>query len=301
MAYNQVKSNDVNVEQLHSVNNYAVNVTAVELHVPPNNVMSNIRVDPQLCDFEWSAVNNLSEMNHSPDFWEIACCTIPFFLPSTIYNYCQRIQIAQSQKVKINDKHLYYEHINPAYCCCCFLNPITYQIRLEDIRFISFSVLSKNIIISYFTEINPSILPTTLKIKNFGSRSRTPELIMNIIEKNRPKKLQTKRYTIPYMSISQPDTTFTLNSATATIHFTDHYERKTSISFIDGLGDIMKYPSLRRIFNGKRHELSFWSPPVGRERSGSDDYPEMTAEFPDDDVVSTEFLKAAEASRDSFK
>ena len=86
------------------------------------------------------------------------------------------------------------------------------------------------------------------------------------------------------MSISQPDTTFTLNPATASIHFTDHYERKTCIAFIDGLGGISKYPSARRIFNGKRHELSFWSPPIGRERSGSDDYPEMTAVFPDDDI-----------------
>lgn len=185
MAYNQVKSN-VDVELLPSVS-YAMNVTAVEL--PQNDLMSNIKVDLRSYDFEWSASNNSSEMNHSPDFWEIACCCIPFFLPSTIYKYCQRIQIAQSQKVKINDNHIYYEHINPAYCCCCFLDPISYQIRLEDIRLISFSELYKNIVISYFRENNPSIYPSTLEIKGFARTSLTPQLIMNTIEKNRPKKL----------------------------------------------------------------------------------------------------------------
>lgn len=301
MAYNQVQQSNVDIKHLPSVN-YAINITAVELQ-QPNNLMSNMIVDPQSYDFEWSALNNPSEINHSPDFWEIASCCMLLLVPCGIYEYCQRMQKSQTQKVKINGKHLYYEHINPACCCfCCFLDPIKYQIRLEDIRLISFSVWYKKIVISYFKEDNPSIYPSTVEIKDFVRTSLTPQLIMNTIETNRPKKLQTKRYTIPYMTQSYKDTTITLNPTTSTIHCTDHFERKTSIAFVDGLGSIHEINE-GNIFNNKIiNELYFWSPPINRDRSGSNDNPEMIAQFPDDNNVSRmEFMDAAIASRDSFK
>lgn len=98
------------------------------------------------------------------------------------------------------------------------------------------------------------------------------------------------------MTQSYKNTTVTLNPVSVSIHCTNHFERKTVIAFIDGLGDISLYGSIN-----KTKRLGFWSPPIGRERSGSDDYPDIVADFPVDCVSCTEFKNAAEASRDSFK
>jgi len=130
-------------------------------------------------------------------------------------------------------------------------------------------------------------------IRGLKKSSNTPNLIKDAIIQRRPKKTQTM-YVIPQITSSFKSTTISLIPETATITYKNEADwYNDTVAFVDSLGSVEKELS-------DRTRLEFWSPPVGRYRSGSGDDPEMIVWFRGDESLTT-FKEAVEYSRDSFK
>ena len=266
-----------------SLINFATNVTALDSH-----------------DFEWSASDNPSEITCLPTvpamvgMFCISFCSGPvFFLVSPcivhfLYNHWKKVS---SQRVKITDTQIDFEHASPR-CCCC-LNPeskTTYHINLKDVRMIH--NISDGLEIKFFVGAGKSE-QTSIRLDGFVSSSNTPGLIKDAIVQRRPKQPQTTRYTIPHITNTYKSHTITLNPHHNTVDYKG--KGKDRVAFIDGLGSIDMHQGGRYADS----RLEFWSPPVGRPRRGSGDSPEMFVRFFDDRSCLA-FKHAIESSRNSF-
>lgn len=272
-------NNRVNVQQLQSVTQYATNVTVVESQSIYS--LSN--------DFNWSALDNSLEMNYYPDCSnQYALCFLslifPFLCPLIPYDYLDEVSVRKSQKLTITDTHIDFEHDMDS--CCCFFasnSKVNDHISLDHIWMIRNDASHQKLDLLYGE--------THISIRGLNSRSYTPKLIKDAIVQRRRRKAQTKPYTIPQITSTFGFQSITLLSQNASIICSD------SVIFIDGLGSVKKTGG--GWFNGPS-QLEFWSPPVGRERSGSGDGPEMTMRFRDEESCTT-FKKAVEDTRDSFQ
>ena len=261
-----------------SLINFATNVTAWESH-----------------DFEWSASDNASDMNYMSvcnmfcnPLWLIPCCLslIPL-APCIIYGLYERVASLKSQKLKVTDTHVDFEHLSYAcYCSFPFNRPTeTYHIRLKDIRSISYFKHKQQLDINYFKGARTK-KQSTIKIRGLLESSNTLGLIKDAIVQRRPKQPQTIRYTIPH--ITNTSHTITLNPHHNTVDYKDR--EKDTVAFIDGLGSI--YMQRSNCFADSR--LVFWSPPIC-----NGDGPEMKTSFPDDRSCLA-FKRAIESSRNSL-
>jgi hypothetical protein len=269
-------------------------------------------------NFEWTALDDPSEMTYEP---HISCCCLIFmgpFLPFLPLIYYNHVNTAKSQKIMITDTHVIYERNG---CCCCYCFSTSqpnwkalYRIDLNNIRSIENLKISKYLKLNYLRGTNERASCTTfgesyILMNGFNKSSETPMRITDNIIQRRPKKVQTTSYTIPYITSSSTYNTICLNPDTLTIDFKeservsscsflyDTPERTDITAFLDSLGSIDK-GNKNCVTSSPR--LLFWSPPVGRPRGGSGDAPDMIAYFSDDNSC-TEFKIAAESSRDSFK
>ena len=90
--------------------------------------------------FEWSATDNPSEMNYDTATCNICLCALCYpclwpLVPMMIY---KERNFLKSQKIKITDTHFDFEH--DTWGCCCFTYPpITYNISLDKVLFITTS------------------------------------------------------------------------------------------------------------------------------------------------------------------
>jgi hypothetical protein len=246
-------------------------------------------------DFEWSASDSPSEITCLPTMVGMFCLCICFVhlspcIAYAIYNHWKKVS---SQRVKITDTQIDFEHTSPR-CCCC-LNPEskrTYHINLKDVRMIH--NISDGLEINFFVGAGKSE-QSSIMLDGFVSSSNTPGLIKDTIVQRRPKQPQTIRYTIPHITNTYKSQTITLNPDTVSV-LVDYNDRFDYVSFIDGLGSIdMQQGDLL----ADSRLLRFWSPPVGRPRRESKDYPEMLVRFPDDRSCLA-FKHAIESSRNSF-
>jgi hypothetical protein len=325
MTYNAITSNDYSnlnqpkAEEIQSVS-YAINVTVVEpaainyaQNITPldssysyfptvGSSLINFATNVTALDshgFEWSASDNASDMNYmsvcntsyNPLLWLIPCCLplIPL-APCIIYELYERVASLKSQKLKVTDSHVDFEHLSLPRCCCClFSNPPTetYHIRLKDIRSISYFKHKQQLDINYFKGARTN-KQSTIKIRGLLESSNSVGLIKDAIIEKRPKQLQTIRYTIPHITNTYKSQTITLNPHHNTVDYKG--KEKETVAFIDGLGSI--YVQGSNSFADSR--LEFWSPPIC-----SGDGPEMTTSFPDDRSCLA-FKRAVESSRNSL-
>jgi len=220
--------------------NFATNVTAWDSH-----------------DFEWSASDNASDMNYmsacytscNPLLWLIQTP----FVPCIIYREVAQLK---SQKLKVTDTHVDFEHLSLPRCCCCLsFNPPTetYHIRLKDIRSISYSKHKQQLDINYIKGARTK-KQSTIKIRGLLESSNSLGLIKYAIVQRRPKQPQTIRYTIPHITNTYKSHTITLNPHHNTVDYKGR--EKDTVSFIDGLGSV----------DDEGSRLVFWSPTVGRTR-----------------------------------
>jgi len=270
----------VNVQQLQPVTQYATNVTVVESQSIYS--LSN--------NFNWSALDNSLEMNYYPDCCGIEyaiCCFfslfLPFLCPLIPCRYLNEVSDRKSQKLTITDTHIDFEHDMDSCCCLASNSKVNDHISLDHIWMIRNDASHQQLDLLYGE--------THISIKGLNRRSYTPKLIKDAIIQRRRKKAQTKPYTIPQITSTFGCQSITLLSQNASIVCSD------SVIFIDGLGSVKKTGG--GWFNGPS-QLEFWSPPVGRQRSGSGDGPAMTMRFRDDESCTT-FKKAVEDTRDSFQ
>ena len=194
----------------------------------------------------------------------------------------------KSQKLKVTDTHVDFEHLS--YACYCFFSfnrpTKTYHIRLKDILSISYFKHKQPFEIHFFKGAYKK--QSTIKIRGLLESSNSLGLIKYAIIEKRPKQLQTIRYAIPHITNTYKSHTITLNPNHNTVDYND--KGKDTVSFIDGLGSI--YMQRSNCFADSR--LEFWSPPIC-----SGDSPEMTTSFPDDRSCLA-FKHAIESSRNSF-
>jgi hypothetical protein len=248
-------------------------------------------------DFEWSASDNPSEITYLPKIMYCLCICLFHGSPCIAYAIYNSWKFRSSQRVKITDTQIDFEHISPRSCCC--LHPEskrTYHINLNDVRMIH--KFSEHLIIYYFVGAGKS-KQSAIGLGGFVDSSNTPRLIKDAIVQRRPKQPQTTRYTIPHITNTHKSQTITLNPDTVSLSV-DYNGRFVYVSFIDGLGSIdMQQGVTGDLFAGS-HLLRFWSPPVGRPRGGSKDGPEMFVMFPDDRSCLA-FKHAVESSRNSFQ
>ena len=263
-------NNQMNGKKLQSVTPYATNVTVVESQSISK--ATNVRmVESQSIhsisnDFNWSASDDPSEMNYNLD-WSAKL---------------------RSQKLKITDTHVDFEHYDTS---CCFDFKVNHHISLDHIWLIRYYGTIQRLDLLYSKDGNENA-QSCVCILGLNKSSNTPKLIKDTIIQRRRRKTQTKRYTIP--NITSTSKKINLISENALITYVYHQADSCvdMVAFVDGLGDIDK--------TRERPSLEFWSPPVGRPRSDSDDGPEMTIVFRNDESCAT-FKEAVEDSRDSFK
>jgi hypothetical protein len=298
-------NNHANNEQLQTVTQNRNETTVVESQFSYSK--SN--------DFSWSAIDDPSEMNYNTD-WVCPgnCFCYLIFFPLCItysaYMYLNNRALRRSQKLKITDTHVDFEYNN----CCCL--KVKYLMSLDDIWFIHNTI-------SGFGDIGRSFEPqlellyskdgnenfqSYVQIRGLIESSNTPKIIKDTIIHRRHRKIQTKSYMIPQITsnlvtleslLTNTHTlTVSLTSEKALIETSDprgYFEA----AFIDSLGTCSVDDSIDMM--GKSNTtLKIWSPPVGRDISGSRDYPVMELCFEDDKLCSI-FKKAVEDSRDSFK
>jgi len=237
-------------------------------------------------------MNYMSVCNTScnPLLWLIPCCLplIPL-APCIIYELYERVASLKSQKLKVTDTHVDFEHLS--YACYCFFpfnRPTkTYHIRLKDILSISYFKHKQQLDINYFkgTRTNKQ---STIMMRGLLESSNSLGLIKYSIIEKRPKQPQTIRYAIPHITNTYKSHTITLNPNHNTVDYKD--KGQDTVSFIDGLGSI--YMQRSNCFADSR--LEFWSPPIC-----SGDGPEITTSFADDRSCLA-FKHAIESSRNSF-
>jgi len=191
---------------------------------------------PSTSIFEWSAAENPSEMDYSG----IICCMLnPFFFPSGTFMLWEFYKKAKSQKLKITDDYLDFEH--DTFCCCLPCPPTVHHISLDKILFISTSDKKSNSLkLSYYKNNNLAGIVTNMSVIGFVKSSNTPQTIRDVIIQRRPRKFQRTPYTIPHITTSYKTSTITLNPATATVDYTNSYHKINTVAFIDGLGSIDK-------------------------------------------------------------
>jgi len=262
------------------------NVTAVELQslVTPTN------------DFTWSALDNPSDMNYEI-IYEYCCCVclfVPILWPFMLGMLLNTQDHLKSQKLKITDTHLDYEHSVWDSSNCCYLGQAVikrHHISLDHISMIrrnSFEPSTGQCLCITYNEDGYNKLAS---IWGLTKTSNTPKLIKDIIIQRRPKKTQTTPYSIPHITTAcMKESTISLIPENASINYKTSNTDLTA--YVDGLGSIVEH--------GQGSGLDFWSPPIGRSRGGSGDGPEISAYFPDKTSCSI-FKYAVEASRDSFK
>jgi len=151
-------------------------------------------------------------------------------------------------------------------------------------------------------------LQSCVQIRGLIESSNTPKLIKDAIIHRRHRKTQTKSYMIPQIisNLVSFESLLT-NTHTSTVSLTSEKALiETSepsgyfeVAFIDSLGTC-SISSVDDLMGKSNTTLQIWSPPVGRDISGSRDYPAMELWFEDDKLCSI-FKKAVEDSRDSFK
>ena len=210
----------------------------------------------------------------------------------------------RSQKLKITDTHADFEYNN----CCCL--KVKYLMSLDDIWFIHNHISGmdgqRQLQLLYSKDGNENF-QSCVQIQGLIESSNTPKLIKDAIIHRRHRKTQTKSYMIPqitsnlvtYESLLTNTHTLTvsLTSEKALIE-TSEPRGYFKVAFIDSLGTCSVDDSVDM---GKSNTtLKIWSPPIGRDISGSRDYPAMELCFEDDKLCSI-FKKAVEDSRDSFK
>ena len=101
------------------------------------------------------------------------------------------------------------------------------------------------------------------------------------------------------MTTSYKTSTITLNPVTNTVNYVDSKSKCDTVGFIDEFGSIDKEGPYN-YYDKQHYTLKFWTPPDGRPRNSSGDYPEITATFPDE-ASCVRFKDAVESGRDSFK
>ena len=249
-------------------------------------------------DFEWSASDNPSEITCLPTCSEIytslfICTVFHYFLimsPCIAYNIYNHWKKVPSQRVKITDTHIDFEHTSPRSCCC--LNSEskrTYHINLNDVRMIHNT--SRQLRIYYY--VGPGkIRQSSIEIRGLVDSSNISGLIKDAIVQRRPKQTQTIPYTIPHITNTHKSHTITLNPHHNTVDYKDKV--KETVSFIDGLGSI----DMQRSCCLADSRLQFWRndrlpSPDGKNR------PEMFVSFPDDRSC-LDFKHAIESSQNSF-
>ena len=148
-----------------------------------------------------------------------------------------------------------------------------------------------------YSEDGNKNLQSHISLAGIIESSNTPKLIKDAIIQRRPKKTQTKPYTIPNITSTHKSETISLIPENASIVYKNETAGSDIVAFVDGLGDIEK--SGGGWFN-EPSRLHFWSPPVGRPRAGSRDGPTIIVSFPDKNSC-VAFGTVAIASRNSFK
>ena len=302
----------VNVEQLQSVTQYATNVTVVEaqsINVAMNvNLLTNTNIlfenrlielqsiHSRSNDFNWSALDDPSEMNYNPNrCFYCFLFLIPQCWPCIPGLYSNDKAVRRSQKLKITDTHIDYEHDARSCPFCCFsFHKVNYNISLSDIWLIRNNPKWQRLDLLYSKDGKENF---QVSLVGIIESSNTPKLIKDAIIQRRPGKAQTKRYTIPNITSTHKSETLSLISENASIVYKNETAGSDIVAFVDGLGDI--YKSGGGWFN-EPSRLHFWSPPVGRPRACSRDGPTMIVSFPDKNSC-VAFGTVAIASRNSFK
>jgi len=295
------KVNQVHVEQLQSVTQYVTNESQSMNLATNASLVESQPIYSRLNDFNWTAIDNPSEMNYSqhkccPDNCSVVCCccclliylallSMPMYIPCIVGYTLNDYALQRSQKLKITDTHVDFEYNN----WCCF--KVKNLISLDDIWLISNNYYYGKCFFELYSK------DKCVSILGLNSSSSTPKLIQEAIIQRRPKKTQTKAYVIPNITSTLQNGTVSLIPEDACIFYKRAFNDNFEIAFIDSLGSVdMTFEwgsSILRI-----------SPPVDHYRSGSNHYPtQMTLNFEDDDKdkLCSTFKKAVEDSRDSFK
>jgi len=279
-------NNQVNVEQLQSVTPYATNVTVVESQ--SMDLATNVRlieshpIYSHSNAFNWTAIDEPSEMNYDPDLFPCLCDFI------CCMNSDDQV-MRRSQKLKITDTHVDYEH-NATSCCCLSLlsgHKVKHHISLDHIWMMRYYAPNQQFDLLTFGKGGDKCV----SIRGLIKSSNTPKLIKDTIIQRRPRKTQTKSHMIPHITSTFKSETISLIPETNIIDLKNVTKGYFQVAFVDDIGSVDKTAG---------STLEFWSPPIGRNRSDSYDSPDMTACFQDDKSCIT-FKKAVEDSRDSFK